>query len=356
MQSDEEGFLYPHVDIEKCTECGRCTKVCPALSPYEERTPLETFAAINRREDVRLRSSSDGVFPLLAEWIIDRDGVVFGAAFDKKWNVVHRKAATKAELKDLQGSKYVQSRMGRCYNEAKTCLKKGRMVMFVGTPCQIAGLQHYLGKPNPLLLTVDFICHGVPSPAVWQWYIKNRATSFSKKHWLSRMRYGLNPVSSIQSVEFRNKDRGWKHFQFVMKMGGRRGESLANVHYDNPYMRCFLLDASLRPSCYHCPSKCGRSYSDITLADFWNVHKVVDGFDDDKGTSLVIINTQRGAHVFGELDCRREHVCFEDAIQYNKAWRKPYPENPHRAAFFQEYKNRPADFHLLAEVNEGEGC
>lgn len=340
MQRDEEGFLYPVLDVQSCRECGLCTTVCPSLRHLQSSTPhsvppLKAFAAINRDERVREQSSSGGVFTLLAERVIERGGVVFGAIFDKEWNVVHGKTDKKEELKRFRGSKYVQSDMGLCYREAKDLLEAGRLVMFVGTPCQIAGLRGFLRKPYEGLLTVDFICHGVPSPAVWRWYLKNQASRYARQHWTAWPRYLWNPFSLIRKVEFRNKGKGWKQFRFVLGFGQSQVDA---VHYENPYMRAFLKDVDLRPSCHHCFAKGGSSGSDITLADFWNVHKVVEGFDDDGGTSLVLVNTERGAKVFDALECRKQEVNFEDAIQYNRAWAVPYPENPDRSEFFREYR------------------
>ncbi|MBQ9362302.1 MAG: Coenzyme F420 hydrogenase/dehydrogenase, beta subunit C-terminal domain, partial [Bacteroidaceae bacterium] len=335
---------YPVVDVHDCKECGMCMRACPSLSRGEGKRPLKALAAIHPNEDIRLQSSSGGIFSLLAERTIEGGGHVFGATFDRKWNVVHSQTNRKECLRGFRGSKYVQSDMRHCYREAEELLKTGIPVMFVGTPCQIAGLHGFLGKPYDKLLTVDFICHGVPSPAVWEWYLRNQALLCSRRHWAWFWR---SPLSLIRRVEFRNKAGGWKQFRFVL---GFAGQEKSDVHYENPYMRAFLKDVDLRPSCHRCFAKGGRSGSDITLADFWNVHKVIDGFDDDKGTSLVLLNSPKGARIYGELECRSQEVDFDEAIQYNRAWDTPYPENPNRSLFFREYRNYPADFHLMAET------
>lgn len=168
MREDEEGFLYPKVDVAVCIDCGLCEKVCPVINQNVPKEPLQVFAAKNKNEDQRLRSSSGGVFILLAENIIKQGGVVFGARFDKNWEVEHGYAETLEELEPLMRSKYVQSRIGNTYKEAEMFLKQGRKVLFVGTSCQIAGLHKFLRKEYENLLTVDFICHGVPSPGVWR--------------------------------------------------------------------------------------------------------------------------------------------------------------------------------------------
>lgn len=172
MQVDEEGFLYPVVDQSVCIDCGLCEKVCPVINLNEPRQPLQVLAAKNRNEEQRLRSSSGGIFILLAEHIIKQGGVVFGARFDKNWEVEHAYAETLEELEPLMRSKYVQSRIGNTYKEAEQFLKQGRQVLFVGTPCLIAGLKKFLRKEYENLLAVDFICHGVPSPGVWRRYLE----------------------------------------------------------------------------------------------------------------------------------------------------------------------------------------
>jgi coenzyme F420-reducing hydrogenase beta subunit len=171
MQEDTEGFLYPEIDKKSCVGCKVCEEVCPSVHPKEPRTPLRVYAAKNKDEAVRLESSSGGIFTVLAEKIIDRKGVVFGARFNEDWEVIHSYVETKEKLSVFRGSKYVQSRIGESYKQAEEFLKAGRFVLFSGTPCQIAGLKLFLKKEYENLVTVDLICHGVPSPGVWRKYL-----------------------------------------------------------------------------------------------------------------------------------------------------------------------------------------
>ena len=171
MRIDQEGFLYPHVDESFCVNCGLCESVCPFLKPEAERTPLEVFAAINRDEGVRQHSSSGGVFSLLASSVISAGGVVFGVRFDEQWNVVFDYAEDKDKIGLFRGSKYVQANVGDAYKKCECFLKEGRKVLFSGTPCQIAGLKKYLQKEYTNLVACDLICHGVPSPKVWEKYL-----------------------------------------------------------------------------------------------------------------------------------------------------------------------------------------
>lgn len=314
------------------------------MVPYSERQPSKSYAAINTKEEVRLNSSSGGIFSSLAEKCVAHGGTVFGARFTPSWTVEHSGTNQAEDIPLYRGSKYVQSKMGCCFEQVKELLEEGKPVMFVGTSCQVAGLHHYLKKSYDHLLTLDIICHGVSSPQVWNWYINDVAKTYVRKNVLNRIMYAKNPLKAVRSVTFRDKTNGWKHFNVVIKFGGIQKACLSAVHYENPYMRTFLLNINLRPSCYQCPAKSGRSHSDITLADFWNVDKVVDGFDDDKGTSLVLINTEKGAAAFRETGCRSQEVNFEEAIHYNPSWRKSYEENEKHSAFFQEYTTSLKNF------------
>lgn len=351
MQADDEGFLYPVLDTERCVGCGMCERACPSLNPYEERLPKKTFAGMNPSEDIRMQSSSGGIFTLLAEHVIDCGGVVFGARFDEQWNVVHASARQKEDLRFFRGSKYVQSRIGSTFDETKKLLKNGIFVMFVGTPCQIAGLNHFLGRDYEQLLTIDFICHGVPSPSVWQWYIEQQAKSLSRRYWFDRLRYCRHPKAIYQNIEFRNKRKGWKQYYVVFKTRSHVAGEIETFHRDHPYMMAFLSDLDLRPSCHQCAAKRGKSHSDITIADFWNVHRVIDGFDDDKGTSLVMVNTEKGQKAFSSLACRSQEVDFNQAIQYNPAWNTPFGANSRRDYFFQHYKTQLNDIVFETKQN-----
>ena len=201
MTEDNEGFLYPRVDEDSCVKCGLCKKVCNELHPYEEREPQQVLAAINKNEEVRLKSSSGGIFYILAERTIHSGGVVFGARFDENWQVIIDYAEDMKGVEAFMGSKYVQARIGNAYVDARRFLSEGREVLFSGAPCQVAGLHKFLRRPYENLLTVDFICHGTPSPKVWRMYLGEV----------------IKRVQDLGGVEFRNKDRGWKNFSFRVR-------------------------------------------------------------------------------------------------------------------------------------------
>lgn len=317
MIPDNEGFLYPHVDSSICVNCGLCEKVCNIQHPRDERKPLNVLAAINNDEDVRMKSSSGGIFHLLAESVIRKGGVVFGARFDKNWHVVFDYAETLAEVEPFMGSKYVQAQIGSAYKTAKRFLEEGRSVLFSGTPCQIAGLHQYLRKDYPNLLSVDFVCHGVPSPKVWDKYLN-----------------GIHhELQNIGGIEFRNKGRGWTNFSFKVSTEPNTC-SLFIPFNKSHYMKAFLSDIILRPSCYECRSKVGRSGSDITLADFWGISSIFPEMNDDKGTSMVFINTEKGKAALDFDDFRHKETTYERIKPLNPACFRSPARPPRREYFF----------------------
>lgn len=204
LYEDEEGFLYPRVDKTVCIDCGLCEKVCPVLNQSEGHEPIAVYAAKNPNEEIRMQSSSGGIFTMLAERIIDEGGVVFGACWDKDWNVVHDYAESKEDIAKFRGSKYVQSNIGETFKQTETFLIEGRKVLFSGTPCQIAGLKHFLLKDYDNLLTIEIICHSVPSPGVWKKYLTEELNS-----------NGLT-IGDIQQINFRDKSTGWETYSFLL--------------------------------------------------------------------------------------------------------------------------------------------
>lgn len=289
MRVDEQGFLYPLVDKDKCINCGLCEKVCSVLNHGEPIQPLSCFAAINNDEKIRLASSSGGVFTAFAEHVIAQGGVVFGAKFNEKWDVIHDYTETIGGLTAFRGSKYVESVIGDNYIRAERFLNQNRKVLFTGTPCQIAGLKHFLHKEYDNLLCVEVACHGVPSPRVWKSYLQGK---------------------NVAEVNFRDKSTGWKAYS--VKIG-----KIRKYHDRNDYMNCFLANFSLRPSCFNCQAKCGKSMADITLADFWGISKIAPEIDDDKGTSAVVIWTINGLNTFKPRTTQLQSISYEKVVNYN---------------------------------------
>ncbi len=355
MVEDGEGFSYPVVDEKTCVGCGLCEKVCPLLNQAEKLPPREVLAVKNPNEEERMSSSSGGVFLPLARDIIKEGGVVFGAVFDGKWEVHHVCAEKMKDVHPMMGSKYLQSRIEGTYREAEQFLKQGRKVMFVGSPCQIAGLRTFLrGKDYPNLLAVDFLCHGMPSPGVWRRYLaetycgealrkQSRRQAAAGKNTV--LYSSLNATSPIGDIKFRDKTEcGWKKYRFVVL---RRSAPKADQNsvlssyeaYENAYMRGFLVDIYLRPSCYECRCKNGVSHSDLTIGDYWAARKTDQDFDDDKGIGLVLINTAKGKEHFDKLGMVVHKSTLEKARLCNGGFNEHTKPHPKRAKFFRLISN-----------------
>lgn len=265
---------------------------------------------------------------------IKEQAVIYGAVFDESWNVCHIGVDKKDELKRLYTSKYVQSDVGDVFRQAKSNLDNGKKVLFAGTPCQIAGLKSYLKKDYLNLLTVDFICHGVPSPLVWQRYIDE----------LKR-----NLDTEITDISFRDKKDGWKSYNF--KLITANGNIFYEKHGDNIYMHGFLKDLYLRPSCYDCKFKTLQRTSDITLADFWGIEKIISDINIDGGVSLCWASSEKGKQVLANVLMETDYykVNLNEAIKHNSSAIKSVKMHKNRDKFFEKLNNSDADIISLIE-------
>lgn len=350
LEEDTEGFLYPQVDEETCIKCGLCEKVCPILNQADKLSVLEVLAVKNPDDEERMNSSSGGVFLPLAREVINQGGVVFGAVYDESWEVHHVYAEKIEDVYPMMGSKYLQSKIGNSFKDAERFLKQGREVLFVGSPCQIAGLRTYLrSKQYPNLLAVDFLCHGVPSPGVWRRYLAETYGGYDAKE-QSRLQAtagknsvllsSLNATSPIGDIKFRDKrESGWKKFRFVVrqKSASKADQNTvlsSDIHYMNPFMQGFLSDIYLRPSCYACKCKNGVNHSDMTIADFWGINQSAPEFDDDKGVGLVLLNTEKGEGYFSRLPMDMMPSNLEKAHYYNGGFNEHTKAHPKRDQFF----------------------
>ena len=367
MQAESEGFLYPVVDKDACTHCGLCEKVCPVIHQSSPVEPQATYIAINRDEEIRQQSSSGGIFTLLAEQVIAEGGVVFGARFDKDWSVIHSWTDTIEGLAAFRGSKYVQSRIGDSYREAREFLKQGRKVLFSGTPCQIAGLRKFLRKDYDHLLTVDFICHGVPSPGVWQRYLSELREELRAERGVGKntVPLSMDELPVITGISFRDKTNGWKKFGFLLRYAASEAASnsvsssaikeekeFLQPFPENPFMRGFLADVYLRPSCYACPAKSGKSGSDITIADAWGIQYIAQENDDDRGACYVLENTAKGTTYMGLFSFEQHHVDVDVVKQYNPAYVISVKPHPKRRQFFKQYTKRREDMPISTIVHQ----
>jgi coenzyme F420-reducing hydrogenase beta subunit len=330
MVDDNEGFSYPEVNETECTKCGLCESVCPETAPAPPKKDPIAFASWHRDASIRSNSSSGGVFYALMDGTFQEKGVVFGAAFNSSLTLCHDESEELSDAEKFMGSKYIQSRIGLSYQSAATHLKKGRKVLFSGTPCQIAGLYGYLGGDNDNLVTCDLICHGVPSPKVFALY---RKTMEKKKH------------GNIVSIRFRDKKYGWKNYSTYFQFDN--GKKYHRTKSEDPFVRGFLQNLYLRPSCHTCRFNKLPRIGDISLGDFWGIGRHHQSWDNDRGTSLVLVQTEKG-HAFFER-CRKSltanPVDINAAINSNSCISSPVPPSKYRDSFFNALASAP--FHKV---------
>lgn len=315
LKENTHGFSYPQIDESKCVNCNRCRQVCPVNYPSQPNEHIQVYAALVKNDAERAKSTSGGIFACLAKRVIRSGGYVYGAILDSSLMVKHIEVHTFDELDSLRNSKYVQSDIGLCYRQAKQRLQAGKTVLFSGTPCQIAGLRNYLKREYQNLLTIDILCHGVPSPGLFRKYV-NSEEEIAK--------------SKMTNMLFRSKVIGWKKISCV-----RTFENGRDADWGDTFVPGFLKDYFLRESCYSCVYATDKRQGDITLGDYWGYRESAPDYieDDDKGISLVIINTPKGETAYKNI--RREIASakrtMEDAKHGNpilyKSSRKPEKYN-----------------------------
>lgn len=341
MQEDNEGFFYPRVVSIVCNNCGLCETVCPVINQSNTQKPLKFYAAKNKNEKILLESSSGGIFTILAENVIAMGGVIFGAKFNEKWEVVHDYTETIDGLQGFRGSKYVQSQIGETYRQAEEFLKQGREVLFSGTPCQIAGLKLFLKKEYDNLLSVDVVCHGVPSPKVFKKYLAEIIQSEIAQKIPATKTVEIN----IQDIQFRDKRLGWKKYSFSLTFSVNTRSEKSTFNFseslsENVFLKGFLSNLYLRPSCHACAMKKFNAGSDITIADFWAVDKFHSGIvAHDKGASLLIIMNQKGNNYWKQIDKKLTYIESKNeiALIVNPAINKSAVPHKKRKKFFENY-------------------
>lgn len=289
MKQDKEGFLYPSVNLKKCINCKLCEKSCPVSNKQrviEEKN--EAYIIRTKNKEVLETSTSGGFFTPLAEKILKKNGVVIGVGFNEDFRVEHKIVANNNinDLKNLRGSKYVQSYMGDIYQKTKQLLDENVEVLFSGTPCQIYGLMNFLKKDYKNLITIDLICHGVPSPKLWKKYIEYQQ---------------VKNKSTIKEISFRNKTYGY-HSGTMKIVFNNNKEYYGSARVD--YMlKSFFSEISSRPSCYNCKFKDRTHLSDFTIFDCWHMKELTNNKinDDDMGFTNLLINSQKGQEVFEKI-------------------------------------------------------
>lgn len=323
MERDKEGFLYPKVNEDMCINCGICEKVCPIINK-KERNDFEQKGYIFQYNDdkIRTQSTSGGAFTAIGEYVLRNNGVVFGVGFDKDYKVEHQMAETEEELEKFRNSKYVQSNPKNTFKEAKKYLEENRLVCYSGTACQIEGLMNYLGKNYKNLITVDVICRAVPSPLLWEKYYE-----FRKQN------------ENIKKIYFREKYYGYKYSNLTIY--NQKGLIYKNGIDTDPYLRAFFSNIASRPSCYNCHFKEQLHKADITIWDCFDVDKYDTSFDDDKGTTRVLINSDKGMNLFDKIKNKHKvkEVTTEELVSNFHQMFNSIKYNNRRSDFFEDLNN-----------------
>lgn len=324
MVLDAEGYYYPQVDKDSCIDCHLCEKVCPIINevPFDEYTP-RAYAVQHSDDKIRKESASGGAFTAIAAKILEMGGCVYGGAFDENFQVSHIRVDKLSDLWKLRGSKYVQSDMKDNYNYVQHDLKDGKYVLFSGTPCQIAGLVRFLRGlyPTDKLFLVDLVCHGIPSPHLWNIFVGHL-----------KKKYG-----NLLYASFRNKHFGYAGSTMAMKFEQGKMRYLdRDVQF---YKKLFFDDINSRPSCFKCHFKTVKRISDFTVFDCWHVNKVSSAMDDDKGATWVIVQSSKGEKLFDTVKpiIKSIEASVEQAIELDGKLAISCPEpSPRRAEFFED--------------------
>lgn len=321
MQEDEEGFLYPKVDISKCVNCNLCESVCPLINYKANDINTNIYAVKNKNLDVVSKSASGGMFSVLSDYVILREGVVCGVVYDDHFEVLHDLAYTKAESERFRSSKYVQSDLRNIFVKIKDILSSGKYVLFSGTPCQVAGLKSFLWKGYDNLLTCDIICHSVSSPKIFQNF----------------MCYAQHK-KKIKGINMRWKGYGWN--RSTMRIDYDDGSYIAGKSYAKLWYDITFSGLVSRPSCYDCKFCNFNRQGDITIGDFWGVEKVYPDFYDKNGVSLVMVNTLKGEKVFQKIQDKINFIPSNKECCIQPRLKTPARINPKRDKFWNDYYNQ----------------
>ena len=330
MQSDEEGFRYPQVNEKECIHCELCVKTCPELNHVQRPEPIKIVGLKNRNGKMAMESASAGVSAALCDFIVQHNGVVAGAVYNEDFSVSHVILSDAKELPRLNSSKYQQSNINHIYKDIRSLLKQEKTVLFIGTPCQVAGLKHFLQKDYPNLYTCDLICHGVPSPKVFQSYLHFIEKKYKRK---------------TASINMRDKTLGWNtpgiRIQFTDEYSIFRNKET------NLFNGIYSVHYATRPSCHACLYANMKREGDLTIGDFWGIEKRHPDFFDKHGVSLVLINTEKGEKLLNEILPQFEWIISnkDECMQPNLAF--PAPQSPVHEKFFQDFNKY--DFETIAK-------
>ena len=324
MIANYEGFLYPVVDATKCVDCSLCYKICPYDTNVQMRVPLKSYALQYKDEERLMSSSSGAAFPAIADYVLSQGGYVSGCIFNANMLAVHVVTNDIATVEKMSGSKYVQSDVQGVYPEIKTLLDRDKLVLFSGTPCQVAGLIKYLKKPYDNLLTIDLICHGVPSPFLLECYIKTYKERVLQLKFRDKELNGWCSQGSIEIISDANKTKIRK----------------TSPYSDSYYYYYYLQNSVSRMSCYKCRFSAKTRVADITIGDYWNVRDVLPGVNVDKGMSVVLVNTAKGEDILNTIspNIKLYETEIDDAVKSNGNLQKPCKMPEQRLYIYDKIK------------------
>ena len=323
MVENDEGFKYPEIDKSKCVNCGLCKKTCPILNLKNNNSFNKCYVGYIKDTIEKMRTSSGGLFSAIANYFLEADGIVIGAAYDEKFTLNHIAISKKEDLIKLNGSKYVQSNLNDIFTFIKNNIR-AKKILFVGTPCQVAGLRVFLKSDYENLTCIDLVCHGVPSIKLLKKYIQELE---------------IKQKSKMLTCDFRDKKTGWSNYSCTYTF---ENSKVSNFHCDDDYVNIYLSNVALRESCYNCKFKIGNKYSDITLGDFWGVKNYYPEFFNDKGVSAIILNTEKGIEVFDKI---KDKIIFKECdlteIINGNSSLKDSPRRPsHRDKFYEKLNHK----------------
>ncbi len=321
MTGDSFGFYHPLIDRSKCIGCKQCESVCPVIHKFHsiDQDSLQVYAGYSMRDDIRNSSSSGGIFTELSEYVLTNKGVVFGAAYDEDFFVHHVCVDHVNDLWKLRGAKYSQSKIGPTFCEVKSYLDSGRMVLFSGTPCQVAGLRSFLGRSYPTLVCVDFVCHGVSSPEVWHQYVQYR----------SRMdNNGVLP----KFINLRDKESGWSHYKYSVHFRYSDDSEYKGINGQDIFTRLYSSNDIINTVCSFCKFKGTNRVSDITIGDFWGIWDICPEIDNRIGVSLIICNSRYGRDILQRISSRLylKEMTMEQAVLHNLSYCKSVKQSRYR--------------------------
>lgn len=326
---DSEGFLYPTLDSSRCVECGLCLKVCPYDNNFtENKKPIKVYAAQYKNENALNKSSSGGIFSAVADLVLKEGGAVCGCVFDGNFKAVHIVTNNPEEVEKMRGSKYVQSDTADTFTQIKRLLEDGTRVLFTGTPCQVDGLKRFLLKDYDNLITIDLICHGVPSPRFFEEFLKDEECKNGK----------------ITDIRFRDKPRnGWRSQGSISFLkNGRKKNRVISPYNSSYYQLYYLADSISRMSCYSCKYSCTNRVGDITIGDYWNIGSINPEIPTQKGISVVLVNSPRGEKLIAELadSVALYETSLEAAVSNNGNLLRPSEMPKSRTDIYKRLENQ----------------